>query len=162
MGILKTLFGSRTTNVVQDVAGLLEREAKGLIESQQMRFFSFNSANHLSFLIAELCFALETKPNFDKLTLLADYESFISTEKNKKAFQLIFKYIMNYYRGDPSLDKALLNLTAAYFATVWSAPAEILTNPLSLVQLSLILTNVRMVASQFIEERIIPTITENA
>jgi len=123
MGLLAGFFKTKKINLLEQISNEFanEEKKKDLLNSPSLdgRQLVLNQDGILSFVIAVLCFEIDFNPKFQSVHLKKEYYEIIEKEKNNKAFQLLHKYMHDYYKGYPSLDKALWNITYTYLETVW-------------------------------------------
>jgi len=146
MGIFNKIF--KKQNIIENASSMFNGEEKKLIlrsippivgnESD----LKFNSDGVLSFATAVLCFKFDTDEKLQGAKFKSEYFEFIKDIKNRDDFQLIYKFLMDYYHGIPTLDKALVNLTYAYLATVWGIK-KVIPDPVFHLGFSMFLTETR-------------------
>lgn len=132
MGIFNSLF--KKNNILEDASNIIceeEDEEKKLLFNRNFQIVNKVSDLHinrkgvLSFATACLCFTMDTDKKAKGVKFKKDYLEFVENIKKRDDFQLIYKFLMDYYNGLPTFDKALKNLTYAYIAVVWGISKEI-------------------------------------
>jgi len=102
------------------------------------------------FVLAELCFLMETDNALSNLQLQEQYYNLIKSEQRNKTLQQFLKLIFDYHRGIPRMDKALLHLTMSYIMICWSVPEQKAQDPELLGQFSIYLGKSRKLMRDFI------------
>lgn len=156
MNFLKKLFNTTLKNEIHKLERVIAEKTTEIMTLQELKGLAFNPDNHMSFIVADICFHLDN--NLSDIELAPEYIEFISEEKSKEPFKIIYKYLDHYYKGDPDLNKALWNLTSAYLVLVWKAPKSIVTNPISLTTYSMHLAKIRGYLKEQIDSALIEKI----
>lgn len=155
MGLLNGFFKRKKLNLFEVITYKFENEEKKkvLLDSPLLdnRQLILNHDNIFSFVIAEIYFEINFNPIFQKIHLKKDYADIIEKEKNNRVFHLLYNSFVDYYNGNPNLDKALWNISYAYLETVWGIKEKI-RDPILLTAYGTYLSRVRVVIrDKFIE-----------
>lgn len=142
-------------NLIEVIVDTLAKDEKrnSLLKNSPFlkgRLLEFNRNSITSFIIAELCFEMDVNPKFQSVRLKKEYADIIEKGKNTRAFRLLYKNMHAYYVGNPSLDKALWNITYSYLETVWGIE-EIIPDPILLTTYSMHLAKVRVNLKTYFE-----------
>lgn len=152
MGILK--FFNRK-NPVHELERTVAEETVNILMLNELKSLSFNPNNHISYIVAEICFALDTISQFKNISIKEEYKNFFDNEKKKEAFEMLYNCMHNYYKGLPNLNKAMRNLVAVYFVTVWDISRNRLENIVELTILSVYFTQIRQKVAPLLDNFII-------
>ena len=101
----------------------------------------------------ELSFYLEK--NSDKIELKEEYSEFINQKTKTESFIKLKQSFTDYYNGEPNLNKALWNITSNYLNFVWTAPQNLLKNPIALTIYSQHISQIRGSLKRHIESDLI-------
>jgi hypothetical protein len=151
---------STKKNPVNDLERAVAKEASNVLTLNELRRLSFNPKNHISYIVSEICFAFETVPQFKNASLKAEYKDFFDNEKKKEAFKMLYDCMKNYYKGIPNINRAMWNLTSAYFITVWDIQRNRLENVIELTALSVYFTQIRHTVGSLVDNIIIEKLME--
>lgn len=124
MGLLSRIFKGSRQNIIEEYAEIIfTSEKNGSIVNKSLFLYGnklkLNQDSIICFVAAELQFLFETNPNFKTFILNNEYSAYIQGLKKKDTFQQLHKFMHLYYKGEPSLDAALFNLTSACLGTFW-------------------------------------------
>jgi hypothetical protein len=146
MGLLNGLFNRKMLNLLDEITRKFETEEKKkvLLDSPFLnkRQLVLNHNAIYSFVLAVFYFERIYNPLFKEVRLKKEYAKIIEEAKNNKTFQVFYNSMVDYYKGNPNLDKALWNITYAYLDAVWGIEKGA-KDPILLTVYSTYLTEVR-------------------
>lgn len=151
---------SNKKNPVDKLERTVSKEIGSVLTLNEMRGLSFNPKNHINYIVAEICFAIDTIPQFKNISIKSEYKDFFDNEKKKEAFGMLYDCMKNYYQGVPNLNRAMWNLTSAYFITVLEIPRNRLENIVDLTVLSVYFTQIRQIVGPLVDKYIIDELME--
>ena len=163
MGLFNRFFNTKRKNIIEEIIAILIKEEKKNPLLKKSPFlknkqFDLSEEGIISFVIAELCFQMDTNPKFQSLKFKKEYSDIIENQKNKQAFNLLCSSMHKYYNGDPNLDKALYNITYAYLESVWML-TEIIPDAVMLTSYNMVISNMRLRIKNYFTE-ILSELTE--